>query len=208
MKVATKEAAWKKVNEIFPTDYEKDEASSLRAGYDIYRHPTLNYYNRICDLGCRLEVLTGEFGENVTNIWIDDNSGEKVELSEARKETGRRIQRLTYWFTEEYLKELENKKREDAAVEEMQAEGDTGEIKCMVLTAEGNAKVMLSCITECIRAVNILKNVEEDVDDWMLAGINAMLNKANEDREIPFDMPTAICGLLCAQFREQSNAGA
>lgn len=70
MKVTSREKAWEEVNEIFPTDYEKDEASSLRAGYDIYRHATLNYYNRICDLGCRLEVLTGEYGENVTNIWI------------------------------------------------------------------------------------------------------------------------------------------
>lgn len=70
MKVTSREEAWKKVNEIFPTDYEKDEAASGRAGYDIYRHPTLNYYNRICDLGCRLEVLTGEYGETVVNIWI------------------------------------------------------------------------------------------------------------------------------------------
>lgn len=72
MKVDNKEQAWKEVNKIFPTDYEKDEAASNRAGYDIYRHPTLNYYNRICDLGCRLEVLTGEYGETVTNIWIEE----------------------------------------------------------------------------------------------------------------------------------------
>ena len=70
MIAANKEEAWKEVNKIFPTDYEKDVSSSQRAGYDIYRHPTLNYYNRICDLGCRIEVLTGEYGETVTNIWI------------------------------------------------------------------------------------------------------------------------------------------
>lgn len=70
MTVSSRAEAWKAANKIFPTDYEKDEASSQRAGYDIYRHPTLNYYCRICDLGCRLEVLTGESGENVVNIWI------------------------------------------------------------------------------------------------------------------------------------------
>ena len=70
MNVINKEQAWQEVNKIFPTDYEKDFASSERAGYDVYRHPTLNYYNRICDLGNRLEVITGECGENVTNIWI------------------------------------------------------------------------------------------------------------------------------------------
>lgn len=69
--VYNKEQAWEEANKIFPADYEKDFAASERAGYDIYRHPTLNYYNRICDLGDRLEVLTGEYGENVTNIWIE-----------------------------------------------------------------------------------------------------------------------------------------
>lgn len=69
--VTGKEQAWKKLNEIFPADYKKDYTASERAGYDIYRHPTLNHYNRICDLGDRLEVLTGEYGENVTNIWIE-----------------------------------------------------------------------------------------------------------------------------------------
>jgi hypothetical protein len=69
--VTNKEQAWVEANKIFPTDYEKDYASSERAGYDIYRHRELNYYNRICDLGDRLEVLTGEYGECVTNIWIE-----------------------------------------------------------------------------------------------------------------------------------------
>lgn len=69
--VTTKEQAWAEADKIFPTDYEKDETASANAGYSIYRHPTLNHYSRICDLGNRLEVLTGEYGENVTNIWIE-----------------------------------------------------------------------------------------------------------------------------------------
>jgi hypothetical protein len=77
MTVTNKDQAWAEVNKLFPTDYEKDEAASLRAGYDIYRHPTLNYYSRICDLGNRLEVLTGEYGETVTNIWIKPKQEEE-----------------------------------------------------------------------------------------------------------------------------------
>ena len=73
MTITSREQAWLEVNKIFPTDYEKDYASSERAGYDIYRHHELNNYNRICDLGNRLEVLTGEYGENVTNIWIEES---------------------------------------------------------------------------------------------------------------------------------------
>jgi len=69
--VTTKAEAWEAADKIFPTDYEKDYASSERAGYDIYRHRELNPLTRICDLGNRLEVLTGEHGENVVNIWIE-----------------------------------------------------------------------------------------------------------------------------------------
>lgn len=69
--VTTKEQAWAEANKIFPTDYDKDETASANAGYAIYRHRELNHYNRICDLGNRLEVLTGEYGEIVTNIWIE-----------------------------------------------------------------------------------------------------------------------------------------
>ena len=68
--VTTRDQAWVEANKIFPTDYEKDETASANAGYAIYRHHTLNHYSRICDLGNRLEVFTGEWGENVTNIWI------------------------------------------------------------------------------------------------------------------------------------------
>ena len=84
----------------------------------------------------------------------------------------------------------------------MQTEPDDGQIKCMVLTAENNAKVMLECIKELVQAVDILTDREEDVDDWMLAGITAMLDKCNEQKVIPFDLPTSICGLLGAEWRK------
>jgi len=70
MTVDNRKQAWEAANKIFTTDYEKDEAASVNVGYDIYRHPTLNHYSKICDLGNRLEILAGEWGENVVNIWI------------------------------------------------------------------------------------------------------------------------------------------
>jgi hypothetical protein len=70
--VMTREDAFKEVNLIFPTDYEKDYSSSERAGYDIYRHRELNYYNWISDLGNRLEVNLHSNSKNETiNIWIE-----------------------------------------------------------------------------------------------------------------------------------------
>lgn len=69
MNVTDKAVAWEEADRIFPTDYEKDEQASQRAGYDIYRHPTLNPLNQIADLGDRLEVTTADGAETV-NIWI------------------------------------------------------------------------------------------------------------------------------------------
>lgn len=86
MTVTTKEQAWAEANKIFPTDYDKDYASSERAGYDIYRHRELNYYSRICDLGDRLEVITGEWGENTVNIWIVEQADENSEIPSATAE--------------------------------------------------------------------------------------------------------------------------
>ena len=139
IKVTSKQDAWNKVNQIFPTDYEQDVQSSTRA---------------------------------------------------------------VFYFTEEYLKELENKAKEDEAVAAMQANSSKdGPVQCMVLTAEGNANVMLDCIKELHRAVHILLDKQEDVDEWMLSGITAMMDRANEMKIIPYDLPTSICGLLCAQYR-------
>ena len=87
MKATSKTQAWTMADEIFPTDYEKDEGSSSRAGYDIYRMrgdwcPSENYYNWISDLGNRLEINLAN-GETV-NIWIEE---EKPEFTEGSLES-------------------------------------------------------------------------------------------------------------------------
>ncbi len=49
------EEAWNRVNEIFPTDYAKDEDSSQRAGYPIFRSTADGYMEfRPYDSGWRL----------------------------------------------------------------------------------------------------------------------------------------------------------
>ena len=210
MTVTSIRNAWEEVRKIFPTDYEYSTERSERAGYPIYYSKASGVNAWISDLGNRLEVNLPD-GKSV-DIWIQapaeaTASTENTEdtgsaTKEERRETAKRIQRFTYYYTKEYVHEMDNKKREDAAVKEMQeAETEGGEIKCMVLTAENNARVMMGCITDCIAAVDILVNMEEDVDDWMIAGINAMLDKVYESKTIPFDLPTSICGLLGAQYR-------
>lgn len=205
MKAISKQNAWDMAREILQSDYTLDKDSSDRAGYPIYRSTT-EHYDYICDLGSRLEINLKD-GNKSINVWIEEPPAEPAKDEErenmkARYEVARRIQSLTYYYTEDYVKALDDKKREDAAVKEMQARADAGGgLEMMVLTAEQNAKVVMECITDCIHAVNVLKNTDEDVDDWMLAGINAMIDKVNESKCIPYDLPTSICGLLCAQFR-------
>ena len=212
MTVTSIRDAWAEVQKIFPTRYEHDASRSERAGYPIYYSTASDVNAWISDLGNRLEVNLPD-GKSV-NIWIQapaeaatsdstkDTEDTGSATREERRETAKRIQRLAYFYTVEYVGQLDNKKREDAAVKEMQdAATEGGEIKCMVLTAENNARVAMGSITDCIAAVNILVNMEEDVDDWMIAGINAMLDKVRVSQGIPFDLSTAICGVLGAQYR-------
>jgi len=212
MTVTSIRDAWAEVQKIFPTRYEHDASRSERAGYPIYYSTASDVNAWISDLGNRLEVNLPD-GKSV-NIWIQapaeaatsdstkDTEDSGSATKEERRETAKRIQRLAYFYTVEYVGQLDNKKREDAAVKEMQDDAtEGGEIKCMVLTAENNARVAMGSITDCIAAVNILVNMEEDVDDWMIAGINAMLDKVRVSQGIPFDLSTAICGVLGAQYR-------
>lgn len=77
MVVKTKKEAWRKADELFPTDYAKDDAASERAGYPVYVSTLEDSDDRICDLNDRLEVI---IGNGHTNIWIDEQP-EKVHMS-------------------------------------------------------------------------------------------------------------------------------
>ena len=70
MTVNSIKKAWEAADNIFPTDYIKDEALSLRAGYDIYLSTADGNCSYISDLGDRLEVNLDN-GKTV-NIWIDE----------------------------------------------------------------------------------------------------------------------------------------
>lgn len=82
MKVTSKQEAWNKVNEIFPTDYAKDEHSSNRAGYPVYRSTAEGHHcDYICDLGDRLEVNLDSSHFETVNIWIEHPAQEPPKSS-------------------------------------------------------------------------------------------------------------------------------
>lgn len=83
MTVTSKQEAWSKVNQIFPTDYEQDMGSSDRAGYPIYRSTAEgHYYDYICDLGNRLEVNLDSSHQPTINIWIEEPAPEPTQSDE------------------------------------------------------------------------------------------------------------------------------
>lgn len=95
--------AWEIANKIFPTDYEKNEESSRRAGYPIYETTSTDkrfYDFHISDLNTRLEVNMGN--ETVT-IWIEEDTFEIAVkgLTEEEKESlkevvDKEIRRIKY----------------------------------------------------------------------------------------------------------------
>ena len=56
IKVRNQEEAWMEANRLFPTDYEKDEVASMRAGYPIYRSTAEGEISWISDLNASLEL--------------------------------------------------------------------------------------------------------------------------------------------------------
>ena len=127
---------------------------------------------------------------------------------EARTGTATRIARLLYYYTRDYLNTLDEKAQEDAARKEMvEAYSSDGGTRVMICTAESNLKVALSCMRECVAAVDTLSHAEESVDDWMIAGIEAMIDKSNENNEFSFNLPTAICGVLGTEYRKRDENG-
>lgn len=69
--------AWAKAEELFPTDYMKDDVLSNRAGYPTYYSTSAEHAgDHINDLNCRLEVCVDG---KCTNIRIEEH--EKVQMS-------------------------------------------------------------------------------------------------------------------------------
>ena len=109
--VRSKEEAWRKADELFPTDYMKDDVRSENAGYDIYTSTLKGMNAWISDLNSSLElnldngstirivVLEPEFYEyqiadaleviNEAIYQIDDKVdiklADKIGISEARE---------------------------------------------------------------------------------------------------------------------------
>lgn len=105
MKVKTTAEAWKKANELFPTDYMKDDALSKRAGYPQYYSTSPEHSDdHINDLNVRLEVV---IGGKCTNIWIEEMEEAPQEKAHMSQNLYRDICKLISGQTDEAKQEME-----------------------------------------------------------------------------------------------------
>lgn len=102
--------AWAIADELLPGDYAKDEQSSERAGYPIYRATSENSRAYICDLGDELEIN------------YDDGSSQRItvrpEVLEAERQQAEQVDNLRdrlAWYQGELDKESEQRKAAEEA---------------------------------------------------------------------------------------------
>ena len=112
-----------------------------------------------------------------------------------------RLARLSYWFSKEMLKEMDEAEAFEKACKEAQKKAEQNPeapIEIMISAASGYARTMRHCLEATNSCIDYLRKDDnaEYVESWQLAGINAMFDKANEEHIIPFDIPYAIQGIL------------
>ena len=159
-----------------------------------------------CEDGNNFYELTAN---GVTEFWSTKHSEsrkyeEPQEVAQAEAEDGyierrkqviKRLYSLVYWFADEMLSEEEAEAREQAEFEREKAE-KPGELIMRVSAHDNNARVMKHCMKAARDAANYLRNKENDVENWQIAGINAMLDQCDKEGIVAYDMPYAINGLL------------
>ena len=121
---------------------------------------------------------------------------------ENRKDLARRIATLNYYYTAEYLQELDKAEQEKKAAEELK-NGQVDEFRCMILTGDWNAQVDLDCMKSCVEIIRYLIDEKEVVEAWQVAGITAMLDKSNEEHCFDYSMPQAISDVLGSSLQKK-----
>lgn len=121
---------------------------------------------------------------------------EKEELSESCQKAIKRIHKLVYWFADEMFKEEDRGKQIEAEFKR-RCEAEPDKQIFIVNASENNVRVMKDCLRSARDAAEFLKNKDNDIEEWQLAAINAMFDKCNEERIVPYNLPEVIKGLLC-----------
>lgn len=189
------------------SEYQEAKAEVMKGG-ECREYTDTDEYGRAhkticCEDGNNFYELTAN---GVTEFWSTKHSesrkyeepqakaqeeaaGKEDAYKERRKQVIKRLYALVYWFADEMLSE------EEAEFEREKAE-KPGELVIRVSAHDNNARVMKHCMKATRDAANYLRNEENEVEDWQIAGINAMLDQCNKENIVAYDLPYAINGLL------------
>ncbi len=198
------------------SEYQEAKAEVMKGG-ECREYTDTDEYGRVhkticCEDGNNFYELTAN---GVTEFWSTKHSesrkyeepqaagqepqeveeDKEAACKERRKQVIKRLYALVYWFADEMLSEEEAEAREEAEFEREKAE-KPGELVMRVSAHDNNARVMKHCMKATRDAVNYLRNKENEVEDWQIAGINAMLDQCNKENIVAYDLPYAINGLL------------
>ena len=203
------------------SEYQEAKAEVMKGG-ECREYTDTDEYGRVhkticCEDGNNFYELTAN---GVTEFWSTKHSEsrkyeEPQEVAQAEAEDGyierrkqviKRLYSLVYWFADEMLSEEEAEAREAAEFERQKAE-KPGELIMRVSAHDNNARVMKDCMKAARDAANYLRDKENDVEDWQIAGITAMLDQCNKEGIVAYDLPYAINGLLLQWDEVTTGAG-
>ena len=188
-------------------EYEAAKLEIIK-GREYKEYTDMDEYGRNHKTFCCKDGNTfWEITENgVTEFWSTKHSESRKYVAEAQKEEPKnaeerkkvytRLCKWLYWFADEMFNEEERGEKAQAEFEK-ECRENPGKQVMYIDTSTNNARVMKTCMKETRDAINFIRNPENDIEDWQLAGITAMLDKCNETGTVPYDIPTAIKGLLC-----------
>jgi|UPI0006857CDA hypothetical protein len=136
--------------------------------------------------------------EDIENI-VESETETKGEESVLRKreEMLCRIQKMIYYFTGEMdLCVGQNKKsRRDETGTQKEDSAEPG-LSASTGFCKSSWKELKGCLNDLDDVMNFLKDGQNQVQDWQIAGMNAMLDKCARGRAVPYEVSTAFKGLL------------
>lgn len=185
-------------------EYE-DAKAKIKEGKDNMEHATYH-----CADG---NAFHETINDRITEFWSIVNSAKQhreqperaerkgqEEISENRREAVRIMYKLVCWFKNEMFEEEDAEKREAAGFKK-QYEEELEKMQFRVSAHRNNIGVLKRCIRETREAVKLLCDRENDVEEWQVAGINAMFGQCIMENIVPYNLPMAINGLLCMHIR-------
>lgn len=136
--------------------------------------------------------------EDMENIVAGETETEGEEtVLRKREDMLCRIQKMVYYFTGEMaVCGRQNKKsRNDRTGTQKEGSAKQG-LPADADSCESSRKKLMVCLNDLNDVMDFLKDGQNQVQDWQIAGMNAMLDKCAGGQNVPHEISTAFKGLL------------